>query len=538
MNNVFVPYIKGEKDFSVRFNNLIKEIKNDSTITIEKGEYYLDSQINVIGKDNLIFDCQDGVVFLAKFDRTNGGKVPTKSINAFYFENCNNIIFNGSIVKADCPTNVRGKIIKVNHEEDYVDIEVYPESPLPGDVEFIGGMTFDENRIPTSGAMATHKKKDYRYSTYKDERIIVCDELVTTNPPSPTVITDRLSENVFRFHGIMNMHVHKEGLDCTLYHAYYGVSAFVFRNTTNVTIDGVKIHRYGGMGFLVLTRCMNFTFKNVIFDNPDKEHSWTSTQSDAIHTLGLGGYLNLENIYFDATCDDCLNVHSQILTVSEIDENKYKVIYNKKKGIVSKTWAKKGDKLYVYNPENLVIKGEAVVNSFENGYLTLTEDSYNLSVGDMITNCAYMPEVKIVNCTVHKCVGQFKIKSCVKALVKNCKFYSEGRAVNVSTFIPTLEGGPVQNVIIEENEFNYSLKHAPIFVGFIKDFSEYTNDYTRKDVPIIKNVTIRNNVFNKISCNELMRIACCDGALIENNKYVDCAAQKIAIYNSENVTIK
>ena len=54
MNNVFVPYIKGEKDFSVRFNNLIKEIKNDSTITIEKGEYYLDSQINVIGKDNLI----------------------------------------------------------------------------------------------------------------------------------------------------------------------------------------------------------------------------------------------------------------------------------------------------------------------------------------------------------------------------------------------------------------------------------------------------------------------------------------------------
>ena len=230
--------------------------------------------------------------------------------------------------------------------------------------------------------------------------------------------------------------------------------------------------------------------------------------------------------------------NQEVLTVSEIKENKYKVIYNKKKGIVSKTWAKKGDKLYVYNPENLVIKGEAVVNSFENGYLTLTEDSYNLSVGDMITNCAYMPEVKIVNCTVHKCVGQFKIKSCVKALVKNCKFYSEGRGVNVSTFIPTLEGGPVQNVIIEENEFNYSLKHAPIFVGFIKDFSEYTNDYTRKDVPIIKNVTIRNNVFNKISCDELMRIACCDGALIENNKYVDCTAQKIAIYNSKNVTIK
>ncbi len=32
-----------------------------------------------------------------------------------------------------------------------------------------------------------------------------------------------------------------------------------------------------------------------------------------------------------------------------------------------------------------------------------------------------------------------------------------------------------------------------------------------------------------------MRI-CCDGALIENNLYVDCTAQKIAIYNSKNVT--
>ncbi len=537
MSIITINSYKGERLFADRLNSLISNAKDGDVLVFEKGEYYLDKQINVINKKNITFDCQSGVVFSVKFDVSVGGEVPTTNINAFYFESCENITFKGGVVQASQPTSVRGKLIKVNKEEDYVEVEVYPKSPLSSDVKFIGGMTFDKNGMPTHGAMATHKKKDPRFDTYKDKRIIVANELVTTNAPSPTLRTERLNENLFRFRGIMNMHIHEEGLDCALYHAYYGISAFIFRNTSNVTIDGVRINRFGGMGYLVLTRCYNFAFKNLIFDNPDKEHSWMSTQSDAIHTLGLGGELILENVYFDSTCDDCLNVHSQILTCKEIIDGKHKVVYDKKQGIVSKTWAKAGDVLYVYDSQSLVIKGQVEVENFVDGYLVLKDDGYKVSVGDMLTNCEYMPNVTIDNCVINKCVGQFKIKSCKKAVVKNCKFYNEGRAVNVSEFLPTLEGGPAQNVVIENNEFYYAKRQAPIFSGYIKDFSEYY-DYDRIDQPIIQNVVVKNNKFIKTTCQEVMRFLATDGLVVENNEFIDCLSQEIKIECCKNVTIK
>ncbi len=536
MSEIIIKNVKGEKLFSDRLNYLISQAKDGDQFIFESGEYYLDRQINVINKNNLTFNCTADVLFKVKFDRTNGGRVPTTSINGFYFEGCNNITFKGGVIQASCPPSVKGKLICVNKEEDYVEVEVYPESPLPDDVKFIGGMTFDSERMPTHGAMGTYKRKDPRYDTYKDKRIIVANELVTTNAPSPTLMTERLSENVFRFRGIMNMHVHEVGLDVALYHSYYGVSAFIFRNTSDVVIDGVRINNFGGMGYLVLTRCYNYEFKNLIFDNPDKEHSWMSTQSDAIHTLGLGGKLLLENIYFDATCDDCLNVHSQILTCSEITGDKYKLIYDKKQGIVSKTWAKQGDKLYVYDNQSLTIKGEVIVESFVDGYATFKKGGYDILVGDMLTNCEYMPDVTIKHCVIHKCVGQYKIKSCKSAIVTDCRFYNEGRGVNVSEFLPTLEGGPAKNVVIENNEFYYSKRQPPIFVGYIKDFSEY-NDYEREDVPIIENVTIKNNKFIEMTCDEIIRCLATDGLVIKDNQFIDCKSDKITIKSCKNVTL-
>lgn len=532
MNTITISPIEKDICFSDRLNTILKDIQDNTILTILSGEYYLEKQIDIINKKNLTIECQEGCVFIAKFDRTNGGNIPTPSINAFYIEGCENFMFKGSIIKADYPTNVCGKIINVG--KNFIDVQVNPRIPLDENCKFVSGMSFDETGCPTCGSMGNDYRIDENFPLYKDERIIVANELVCTNPPAQTVKTQIIGENTYRLYDIINMHVHKVGLDCTLYHTYYGTSAFIFRNSNNVIIDGVKIHNYGGMAFLVLTRCMDFTFKNIVIDNPDKTHSIMSTQSDAIHTLGLGGTLVLDNILFDHTSDDCLNVHSQILTFSQIENNRYKVIYNKKKGIVSNTWAKKGDKLYIYNPENLAIKGEAIVESYENGYVTFTPDSDLPNVGDLTTNCIYMPKVSITNCTLKNCVGQFKIKSCTQAMVSNCTFDNGVRGVNISTFLPTLEGGPVQNVTVENNTF-INILRTPVFAGFIKDFSEYSNEYNRIEPPIIQNVVIRNNIFKGIKCKEIMRLLAVDGLTVENNTFMDCADRLITIKNCKNV---
>lgn len=432
-------------DRSGEINELLRDIPDGSTVRFEAGEYYIRENLLLRDKKNIVLD-GDGAVIVPFYDPE---QPHVTGSDVLYVEHCDGAVIRGFSVRSEKPTNMTGKIVNVT--EEYIDVKLSPVYPISDKTNFLKVTVCDDEWYPkTIIPINSH-------STEKNS--VIAGELITTRGEELGAKHEDLGGDVHRiYYNVYEPNV-PVGANVILQHTYYGLCAFAFRSSHNVTVENVHIDDYGGFCFAILPRSSNFTFRGVRCESSDKEHRRYSACADAIHTTGLYGSFKIENCFFDGIGDDVLNIHALMLSVKEKTENKLKLVLDKERSKFPKRFIEKGDPLYVFDGENIELKGEMKVLAVEgDDGETVTVDKPEIaSEGDYIFNYYYMPDVEIKNTNAVHCRSRFCIQS--------------GR-----------------NVEICGNGLNMCLSKAPIYISVAFSFW--------REAGIIENVSIHDNVIS------------------------------------------
>lgn len=511
-----------------RISDLLRTVASDTEIVFEPGEYYLTEPIIISGKENWTIYAQ-GCTFLTYFDVRSGGKVPIKNADAFHISNCKNLKISGGTIQTHVPTHVKGQIVDVTDE--YLEIKLNPKVPLKGDEEFVHGTCFDENNRPIYRCtIETDIQKDENYPEYEKERIAIAKYKICTNYPYPGMKYEIVGENLYRFYNYLEDPAYKKGMSCSLAHTYYGAAAFAFQNCHDVIMENITFPNFGGMGVIIFPRSSNFTFRNIIMENPDKEYGCDSLQADGFHFTGVGGKVLFENCRFNYLIDDPVNIHAQMLTVSQVNGNRIDVFFNKIKGTVYENWACEGDVVRVYDSVTNQFKGTVIVSSYSNDIIEAASISCELKEGDYLINDACFSQVTIDHCEVINCRGGFKLRAVDGAVIKNCKYNGNGSGVHLSIAYKTLEGGPVRNVVVENNHFIGSNREQSIFAGIYRSSDTYTKN-------LHQNIVIRNNIFEDSTSQKQIIVTGTNMVTITGNVMKNCTNPIIEVHSSNDVTV-
>ncbi len=507
---------------SAKISEILSEISADTAIIFDGESYYFDSPVKIENKKNVILD-GGGATFVCRFDRNAYAE---ESTDLFHFNHCSDFTLRNFVVESTLPTNVAGEILDVDGNS--VTVKLNPSVALSGDEMFISSMTFTDDMVPTCGSFVSAKPNP-------EIRTLIAGEIPCTNPAKLNAPHEMIGDQIFRIDSYQ-VEGDMTGKKCNISHSYYGLTAVIFRNCDNVTVEDIHFANYGGFAFAVLPRCRDFTFRRLKFKSNDPVHQPFSINADGIHVTGLTGRLNVEDCYFEQLGDDCVNLHAHVMAVKSVDGNTAHIIYDKIGGKIAAEWGEKGDKLRVYNPDTLDFKGYAVIESFKDGYVTTSGNK--LTAGDLITNESFFPEFNAVRCVCKNCRSRpFVIQSTDKALIKNCEFYGCGPAVYISAaFKIWLEAGPVKNVEIIGNKFGKTTErnknNGAVFIRLAEDLEQ-------KMWHKHENITVRGNEFEGIPYYPIWAYAT-DGVTIEDNIFVDCNSGDgdIRIKNCTDVKLK
>lgn len=522
MKTIKISQSIADTDSSEMIEKAINEASAESTVVFEKGTYFLSKAVCIKGKKELIID-GTGVVLAPFFDRSEGADTGS---DVFHLSDCENITIIGFTICSPVPVNSAGTIIDVT--EEYADVEMTSSVPLTGNEQFIDGGTFDENRNPMNHYWV--------FDGYDEtKRTIIAGEIPCTAPKKLDTPHKMIGDQTVRVFS-KRLVALKPGMYCCISHSYYGLCAFVFRQCKGIIIEDVKITNFAGFGFLILPHCKDFVFRRVTFASADRIHQPLALNSDGIHIKGLSGSLVMEGCEFDCIADDVLNVHTQVMTVTDVKDDKIKLVYNKIGGVVSPYWCEKGDKLRIYDPNTLVLKGKVAVLSSCRGDILIEHGAVDIRKGDLVTNDKYYPDVTIQNCNFYGCRTRTLCLQGTNSLtLQKCTFNNVSKKTIYCTtaFDHWQEAGPLCNVTIKDNVF-YGTKGwygAGSVIHVDVSGSKYQNIS-----PLHKNISIENNCFKNIAGRPI-EIHLTDGVTVKNNVFENCVcnAEKILVEKSINI---
>ncbi len=523
MNTFEIKISQLGENHAKSISELISTVKNNTHIVFEKGEYFIFEPIVIEGLESSVID-GNGAIFVAHFDRK---KHYQDNTDVFHISGCKDIKFCNLTIDSDMPVNVAGRIVA--QTDKYIDVQLNPSVPLEGDELFISSMTFTEDMVPTCGSFVSARPDPTRFT-------VIADEIVCTNPEKLDTPHEMIGDQLFRIYPYQ-VEGDMTHTKCNISHSYYGIVAVVFHDCHRVEVEDISIINYGGFGFAVLPRCSDFAFRRLRIEPKDIEHQPFSINSDGIHVTGLTGKLIVEDCYFEQLGDDCVNLHTNVMCVTELFEDGATINYDKKVPIVPPIWAVKGDKLRVYDPHTLYFKGYVTVEDFKDKRIYAQKGGAELCVGDLITNEYYFPSVEISGVVCKNCRSRpFVLQSTDIATVTDCDFYGCGPAIYISAaFYKWLEAGPAKNITIEGNRFHSTWARSKN-TGMV--FIRLAEDPEMKFHHIHKNIVIRNNRFEGIPFYPIWAYAT-DGLTVEGNRFENCGDNaEVFVFNCTDVSIR
>lgn len=531
-HTVSVPCCSETEDAAPMINRIIDAAEDGTRILFECGRYLLHSPILLRGKKHIVLDgC--GSVFLQHFIPE---EYACESSDIMHVEECEDITLRHFTVDTDHPANISGTITAVG--EDSVDFVPHPDIPFTGDEKYIYAYTYSPHGYPTYNGMGAPERD---YSVWD----MVGRAIPCTNPRALNMPHEKIDSRTVRIHRIPHTSRYKPGDLLGVRYGYYGPVAILFRHAHRVLVEEVSIRSFGGMCFVVLPRCSDFTFLRVQVGAAEPSRYFCSSNADGIHTNGLMGKLTLKDCTFRNLGDDFLNAHTQIMDVTAAEENHIRIRYNKVNGYIPDRWAMPGDVLHVYDPATLRRKQDIVVKELQGDLVCA--DPTDVSVGDLIVNNAYQPEIMIDNCTCWNLRSRaFVLQGVRKATVKNCTFRNvTGAAIYIScAFQEWLEGGPAKNVEIYNNLISgcdtpavWSTSYAALTVWmrgtFAPDRRNIHENISVHDnvfenlagrpvyVSDVNTFTLRDNIFTGCTwTDEPIKLLRCTECTVENNRFL------------------
>lgn len=535
MKQIYISMKDFTEDASPVIRRAVESASEDTEIVFEKGIYPMNSAVDVFGKKNFILN-GNGSTIVAYFNREAD---VSESTEIFHFDRCSNTALKGFKVTSTVPVNSTCTILDV--QEKYVDIEADSTVPFNGKEYYIDGMAFYRSEDPEENG--ENRAIGWLNTDYiESERTVIAGELACTNPKRQNVPHESLGGQRFRVYP-KNFEKLEKGMSGIIQHSYYGIVAFTFKNTEDMLIEDVHIANYGGFGFIILPRCRNFTFRRLRFESEDKVHQIYSANADGIHITGLSGKLVLEDCYFEALGDDTINVHTQVLDVTEVGKERFRLVYAKAHGIISESWGKPGDVLKVYDRVNLREKGEVVLKEITDGWVTPEKLDFEISAGDLVTNRFYFPDVTVKGTSVLKQRNRSMCMQSVKSLlVEDCDFSHVGNASVYlsSAFNVWREAGPVSNVTVRNCRFSTQIHpmERAYKVGVVTLWLRGDEYYGLPHV--FRNLTVENNIFNGFDHTAVF-VSSADGVTVRNNIFRNCSfgeEDPVLIENCSDVIVK
>lgn len=511
-------------DFTPYIERVIADAPEGAVIIFEPGTYFLSTAVQISDKKDLTLE-GTGAVLSPYFNCEEGSDT---GAGVFVVENCKNLTIRGFNVSGSQPANVAGTVI--NATEDYADVRLNIDEDFTGREQVIAGMIFNDDWSPMRYHWISAPFDSNQLSNVGGE--LACSAPRKLDCPHEMLDgkTIRVYSRSLKWqHYSKSIATLKPGTKCNISHTYYGLVAFTLKQCDTVLFEDVTLSNYAGFGFLVCPHCRDFTFRRVNFESADREHQPYALNSDGIHFLGLSGKLLIEDCNFDAIGDDRVNVHTQVMTVKSIENEKVILSFEKKGGKISPYWSAAGDLLRVYNPETLELKGKIRVVTADCGNLTLEPNDVDIQLGDYITNDKYYPEVTIRRCKFHRNGGrQLCLQGSDKLLIEDCEFYN---TASCSLYLSTAfdywyEAGPLSNVTVRNNLFRDLITEV---IDARSTILVQINGERHQNIPPVhKNILIENNRFENI-CVPPVIVKLTDGVTIRNNQFINCNKEYSAI---------
>lgn len=531
----FFPHIAEEPNATPRLAAFLQGLPPHTTATLEPGVYQLQQTLDIRGLHDVTIHA-DNVVLSAHYDPCNLYE-DSSSIDAVHINDCHHLTLNGLVIRGSKSFAVLATVTAIH--EDSVDFRL--DHPLTQQEKFNHGEVLDQADQPA------FKHLSHR-NLPQDKRTFIAGVITTTHPRFSEIPCRWFDNQNFQLSELAGISHLQPGTRCLLSHSYYGPTACVLADSTDITLNHVSVPNFGGMAFVVLPRCRNLTFDHLSIAPAPGDPLPMALAADGIHTIGLGGKLTIANSTFRGLCDDVLNAHTQFLTVKSCKGNQATIHYDKLFGRVPRNWGQPGDWIRVCSHENSAYLGNICLTSFtptvgEDGdpeaVITFAGPASLLQPGFLLANSAYFADLDIHDCTFAPYRRALVIAATDACIVRNCTFDRSSPGVYISgNYGKYLEAGMVSNALIYDNLFHDAPCGNSVFVrvggpGTLGPGNQIPNTSGQARHQFI---TIHHNTFKNCRGDNQICANAARGLHITDNTFVNTGNSPIFIDQCENVT--
>ncbi len=527
MNNIIKVKSKYPASQKEEIEKALNSAGDGDAVFFEGGKYFVDGQIRIENKNNLII-CGEDATIVAHFDPAVGF---WEFSGILAFSGCKNITLKQLTFDTDNPVNCAGCIIAKDTEKSTVDVKLYDGCTLDGSQTIFASCSLDGDGSP-----------DYLFADYTKRSY------------------EAIGDNSVRIQYAANLNAQIErlpiGADFVIRH---GLGNFTVLNRSSITftdcddtvMEDITVHNSAGYMVVVFPRCNNFTIRRYRVVVPSGSHRFWASNIDGIHLLGLTGKCVVEDCYFDGLGDDALNIHSTSGFVDEVADGKIKVSNHRFNIPLEENWCRKGDKISVYG-EDFLRKGKITVKDYDGEYVYFDNIDGIVEVGNVVGNDEYLAEITVTGTTVRNSRARALLFQTNNVTVRDCYFF--GMSAAAILLAPDIrvwhEVGPCQNVLIENcifdkcamstNEVQHNVQAAVMVRS--------SHDATGINYPagVHKNIVIRNNTFVDIPASAVC-VCGTDGVIVTGNNFMNCGGKgglndmkkyDVFIKNCANVTVE
>lgn len=519
---------------------LLTTVGDDTTLLFPKGTYFFPTRVDFRDKKRLTVVGEDATLM------THFGPCehPRMNNNLFAFYGCEDVVISDFIVTTDNPIGWSGKVVAVNNEEHYYDVEIYEQFEVTGLEHPVALNSCDADGTP-----------DYVFNggKWRDATTVTVDgkEVERCAGFDYDVIGDHLCR--FYVNPDANLSVLPVGEQMVYRFIVYGNTHFEFANTHRVLMKNMELYRSSSMGIVIAPRCSDFTLDHYNMRvKPGSKELYTAN-ADGIHILGLCGYLRMKHCHFVGLGDDTLNIHGSAGEIVEIREDGTLDLQHRHRtgfSPLQKNWAIPGDVIEVYDSATFVRKGTFTVGDFVDGIATITASTGEYAVGDALANTAYFAATHISDCVGKNTRARGFLLQTRDVIVEDSYIYGMSLpAIIVSPDIKVwFEVGPSDNVVIRNNVFE-KVAIIPSAANLGAIVAKGSHDSGAADYPagVHRNMHIIGNKFINIG-NSAIYVSATEGLEIRDNLFMSCSEKPyspdavsvrhdIATVNCNNVTV-
>lgn len=490
-------------------------------ITLEKGTYYINSS-----------KCNKYMLYITN---TVGDKEFTKDETphlqavAFYFENINNLVFDGggstfiidgkatNMVFSSC-SNVTVKNLEIRHAHpDMHELKVISRKPFSVDFEIDKDTLYDFRK----GKLCFYGND---YCVRADKNAEKSGWIGLIREDTPNKIKRVLHPLAYKFKirniGQRKIRVYYPNTsrfklgDCYYpYDVRRQFAGIFLQRCENITIENIS-QRFNYSLAYVAQDCENLTVKAVDFSPEKNGARKMASVADFIQLSMCRGDVSVTDSYFDGAGDDCLNVHGIHFRISDKTDNKLTLTF-----MHPQTHGfnplRTGDTLACIDKDTLLERGSGIILSTE------LADEYNIVV--TVDNTDAFVVGQVVE-DINACPNlTFRNNKMTRIITRGLLITTRGKVtIEKNIFESTTmsgillsddakswyESGMCKDVTIKDNTFLYS-GDTPILIK---------PENTVHRGAVHSNIKIIGNSFKHYN-GECIFASSTDGIIIENNDF-------------------